>query len=110
MKIVILCILSFFAMIGIAYFVFTLYLKMVTIKDDGAIVVITKLNYSLDPEFYLRSLITKAKRSFGFDIKKIIIIDNDIDEKTKKEISLVCKNYDYISVMTKEDFKKTAEF
>lgn len=110
MKIVFLCILSFFAMVGLAYCVFALYLKLVNIKDDSSIIVITKLENSLDPEFYIRSVIAKAKRSFGLDIKRIIIINNNFDEKTKREIALVCKGYDYISVMTKEDFKATAEF
>ena len=110
MKIFLLCILSFFAMIGIAYVVFALYLKLTSFKDDGSVVVITKLENSLDPEFYIRSLIAKAKRSFGLNIRKIVIIDNGFDDKTKKELALVLKDYDYISVMTREDFKNTAEF
>ena len=107
MKIFFLCVLIFFAILGIAHLVFAFYQKLVDVQDSGGAVLILKPQSSIDPEFYIRSIVAKTKRSFGLSVNKILILTDSLSEKTKKEIRVFCKKYDYISVISEEKYKNT---
>lgn len=109
MKLVLLILISLLAAIGLAHIVVELLYHFVKIKDDNAtFMVIPKIDKNIDAEFAVRSVIAKAKRLQSTGIKSIVCIDNGLDEKTRRELTLLKKDYEYLSVLTPEEFKEKA--
>ena len=109
MKLVLLILISFLAAIGLAHIVVEALYHFVKIKDDNAcFLLIPKIDENIDPEFAVRSVVAKAKKLQSTGIKNIVCIDSGLDEKTKRELSLLQKDYEYLSVLTPEEFKEKA--
>lgn len=109
MKFLFAIILVFFAVIGISHVVFSIYYHFMKIKDDNALIlIIPDINKETDVEFVLKSLASRVKKMGNSGIKEIVCINNGFDTKTLRECELVCKDYDYITIMTKEQFKEKA--
>ncbi len=109
MKFVFAAILIFFAIIGISHIVFSVFYHFIKLKDDNAVIlVIPDITKNTDVEFVLRSLAFRVKKLGNCGINQIVCIDNGFDKKTARECELVCKDYDYITIMTNEEFKQKA--
>ncbi len=108
MNYVFLVILIFFASIGVSTLTLHILYHFSKVKDENStILVIPDINKNLDVEFTLRSLISKI-RLLGCPIQSIICIDENLDTDTKKRISLMAKDFSYLKLMTKEEYKKEA--
>lgn len=84
-------------------------LHFLKIKDDKSTILISPLyNDSDNAEFYLRSCITKIKWMGRLRPNRIIFLNAEKDENTKDICSLIRKEYEYVEVMTPNDF--LAEF
>lgn len=109
MKMLFLAIVIFFAIIGIAHIIFEIFYRFFKIKDDDSfIVIIPKKNNEIDIEFKIRSAIAKLKKLFKSGKGNIFVISDDLYEVEKKEISLLQKDYPYLTVLSKEEFIKKA--
>lgn len=107
MKLVFFVIIVIFAVFGVAHFILDLLYSFTKIKDDNCVMlVIPQINKNFDAEFALRSVIAKVRHLGKCGINQVICIDNGLDEKTRRECELICKDYDYISVMTPSQFKE----
>ncbi len=109
MKIVLFSILTFLAIIGISHIVFEIYYRFLKLRNDNAfIVIIPDKKNNIDIEFSIRSAIAKSKKLFKNGTSNIFIISDNLDENSKKELSLLKKDYEYLQIETKEDFIKKA--
>lgn len=107
MKMLFLAIVLFFAIIGIAHVIFEILYRFFKIRDDDSfIVIIPNKNNEIDIEFKVRSAIAKLKKLFKSGKGKIFVLSDDLNEAEKKELSLLQKDYPYLSVLSKEDFKE----
>ncbi|MBQ2971094.1 MAG: hypothetical protein IJE16_00915 [Ruminococcus sp.] len=107
MKIVFFVILSFLAIVGISHIIFELYYRLTKFNDDDAVVLLfPKDDKSVDLEFSVRSIVAKAQKLGAF--KSIVLISDNLSDYSKKELSLLQKDYSYLSVLSKEAFKEKA--
>ncbi len=109
MKLILLILISFLAAIGLAHIVVEVLYHFVKIKDDSAcFLLIPKIDKNIDAEFAVRSVVAKAKRLGSTGINNIVCIDSGLDEKTKRELAILQKDYEYLSVLTPDEFKEKA--
>ncbi len=109
MKIVFLAIVLLFAIIGIAHIIFEIFYRFFKIRDDDSfIVIIPNKNNEIDIEFKVRSAIAKLKKLFKSGKGNIFVISDNLDEVERKELSLLQKDYPYLTVLTKEELKEKA--
>ena len=107
MKIVFFVLLSFLAIVGVSHIIFELYYRLTKIDDDSVYILLTpKSSATLDLEFALRSMACKAKMLKTKN--NIICISDELDDYSLKELSLMQKDYPYLTFMKKEDFIKKA--
>lgn len=109
MKTVFLALVLFFAIIGIAHLIFEIFYHFFKIKDDDSfIVIIPKKNNEIDIEFKVRSAIAKLKKLFKNGKGDIFVLSDDLYEAQKQELALLQKDYPYLKIVTKEEFKEQA--
>ncbi len=109
MNYVFLVLLVFFAIIGVSQVVLWIIYQFCKIKDDHAtVLVVPQINKNFDVEFIIRSVISKARMLQSCGIKNIVCIDDDLDSYTKEKLSLLQKDFSYLKVMSKKDFKEEA--
>ncbi len=109
MKIAFFIVLTFFAIVGISYTVMSLIYHFLKIKDDNAILlVIPQIDKNFDAEFVLRSVVAKAKQNANCGISQIVCISDNLNEYALKECNLLAKKYEFLHIMTKEQFKEKA--
>lgn len=107
MKIVFFVVLSFLAIVGISHIIFEAYYRLTKIKDDSVyLLLIPKSSNALDLEFVVRSMASKAKMLKSKN--NIICINDELDDASIKELSLLQKDYAYLTLMKKEEFIKKA--
>lgn len=102
-------ILGFFAIIGIAHVALSVIYHCT--KNDSAdkfLVFVPKNPQSFEAEFVLRNAAAEINK-YGNDISRIICIDNGMSEDAQKQCELICRDYDYVSVMTMSEFKKITD-
>lgn len=109
MKMLFLAIVILFAIIGIAHIIFEILYRFFKIKDDDSfIVIIPNKNNEIDIEFKVRSSIAKLKKLFKSGKGNIFVISDDLSQAEKKELSLLQKDFSYLTVLSKEEFIKKA--
>lgn len=108
MNYVFLAILIFFAAVGVSTLTLHILYHFSKVKDENStILVIPDINKNIDVELTLRSVISKI-RLLGCPIKNVVCIDENLDTETKRIITLMAKDFSYLKLMTKEEFKKGA--
>ncbi|MBE6824786.1 MAG: hypothetical protein E7513_05515 [Ruminococcaceae bacterium] len=109
MNYVFLTLLIFFAIVGISQVVLFIMYRFCKIKDDNAtVLVIPQIDKNFDVELTIRSVISKTRMLQSCGIKNIVCIDDDLDSYTKEKLSLLQKDFSYLSVMSKKAFKEKA--
>lgn len=109
MNIVFYVIVAFLSIVGASHLILSLLYYCTKIKDDCAtVLIIPDIESNTDPEFLLRSIIAKANRLNNCKFDNIVCVDNGLSEKTKKELEILCQDYEYLSVMTPSQFKEKA--
>lgn len=100
--------LIFLAIVGLSNLVLSLVYSLSKVKNDGSfLLVIPKIEESIDAEFAIRSVVAKTHRLGKNTVQKIIVLDDRLDKGTKKECELICKEYDFVYLM---DINELYEF
>lgn len=107
MKIVFFVILSFLAIVGVSHIVFEIYYRLTKLNDDNVYLLLTpKSSSTLDLEFAIKSMASKARMLKTTN--NIICISDELDDYAIKELSLLQKDYSYLTLMQREEFIKKA--
>lgn len=109
MNIVFCVIAAFLSVVGASYLILSLLYHCTKIKDDNvAVLIIPDIEKNTDPEFLIRSITAKANCMRRCKFDNIVCVDNGLSEKTKKELQILSKDYEYLTVLTKEELIKKA--
>ncbi len=109
MEFVLLTLLTFFAIIGISHLILSIAYYFTKIKDDNStFLVIPRIDKNFDVEFTLRSICAKVRWLGKSAPQHIVCLSDNMDEKSKLECELLTRDFEYIEIMTKEEFLKKA--
>lgn len=109
MKFVFFCILAFLSVIGIAHLVFEFCYRFFKVKGDNSYLIICPQKDNITGiEFSVRSAIFKMKKLFKKGVCDIIILSDNLDDDSFRELSLLQNDYGYLQILSKDDFIKKA--
>lgn len=109
MEFVFMVILTFFAIIGISHTIISVVYYFSKIKDDNStFLIIPKIDENFDVEFTLRSIAAKMRWLGKSAPQKVVCLSDNLDEQAKFECELLKNDFEYIDIMTKEEFIKKA--
>lgn len=109
MNIVFYVIVAFLSVVGASYLMLSLLFHCTKIKDDNTtVLIIPDVEKNADPEFLLRSITAKANYLHKCKFDNIVCVNNGLSEKTKKELQILSRDYEYLTIATKEELIKKA--
>ncbi|MGN0488904.1 MAG: hypothetical protein ACI4HO_06550 [Ruminococcus sp.] len=98
------CLLAFFAVIGVCESLRGLVRIFTKSKDDREIILIEPIcNKQEDAEYLLRSAAQKVKWMGKNGPDRVICLDCNMDEETKKLCEMVCRDYSFMELCSKDD-------
>ena len=72
-------------------------------KDNFLLILSPVISNENDTEFNLRSMLCAVKWMGKTRPRRVLILDTDMSESTKKICRLICKEYEYPELVTKEE-------
>lgn len=101
------CILAFFAIIGICEFCRGIVQGITKSKDDKEIILIEPIfQKQEDAEYLLRSAAQKVMWMGRFAPDRVICLDCNMDKETKRLCQMVCNEYPFMELYTKDEMLK----
>ena len=102
-----LCVLIFFAIIGVCQICRGIIQAVTKSRDDREIILIEPICKNQEnAEYLLRNAAWKVMWMGRFAPDKVICLDYNMDCETKKVCKLVCSEYPFMEIYTKEQFKE----
>lgn len=102
-----LCVLIFFALIGIIQIIRGIIQATVRSKDDKEIILIEPIcKHQENAEYLLRCAAWKVMWMGRFAPDKVICLDCNMDKETKRMCRLVCSEYPFMEIYTKEEMHR----
>lgn len=99
------CFLIFFAVIGICETCKGIVNFITKTGNDREIILIEPICHKQeDAEYILRSAAQKVKWMGKNGPDRVICLDCNMDEETKKLCQMVCKDYPFIEMYTRDEF------
>lgn len=96
--------LSFFAVIGVCEFCKGIIKTITKSENKNGIILIEPIcNKQEDAEFLLRCAAQKVKWMGKSRPDRVICLDCNMDEETKRLCEIVCKDYPFIELYTKDE-------
>jgi hypothetical protein len=98
------CFLAFFAVIGICEMLKGIVKIFTKSKDDKEIILIEPIcNQQEDAEYLLRSAAQKVKWMGKNGPDRVICLDCNMDNETKKLCEMVCCDYPFMEMCSKDE-------
>jgi hypothetical protein len=105
-----LCVLIFFALIGLFQVCRGIVQALSKSKDDKEIILIEPICKNQEnAEYLLRNAAWKVMWMGRFAPDKVICLDCNMDNETKKVCKLVCRDYPFMDIYTKEQMHERIE-
>ncbi len=105
-----LCVLIFFALIGLFQVCRGIAQAVSKSRDDKEIILIEPIcRHQENAEFLLRNAAWKVMWMGRFAPDKVICLDCNMDKETKRLCNLVCKEYPFMQIYTKEEMHERIE-
>lgn len=98
-------ILSFFSVVGVCSFCKGIINTITKSKNENGIILIEPIfEKQEDAEFLLRNAAQRVKWMGKYGPDKIICLDCNMDSETKKLCQMVCRDFPFIELYSKEEF------
>lgn len=98
------CILAFFSVVGICESLRGLVRFFTKSKDEKEIILIEPIcNKQEDAEFLLRSAAQRVRWMGQNGPDKVICLDCNMDDETKRLCQMVCSDYPFMELYTKDE-------
>ena len=105
-----LCVLIFFALIGLFHVCRGIVQALSKSKDDKEIILMEPIcKHQENAEYLLRNAAWKVMWMGRFAPDKVICLDCNMDNETKKVCKLVCRDYPFMDIYTKEQMHERIE-
>lgn len=105
-----LCVLIFFALIGLFHVCRGIVQALSKSQDDKEIILIEPIcKHQENAEYLLRNAAWKVMWMGRFAPDKVICLDCNMDNETKKVCKLVCRDYPFMDIYTKEQMHERIE-
>lgn len=105
-----LCVLIFFALIGLFQVCRGIVQALSKSKDDKEIILIEPIcKHQENAEYLLRNAAWKVMWMGRFAPDKVICLDCNMDNETKEVCKLVCRDYPFMDIYTKEQMHERIE-
>ena len=110
MHYLIICILSFFAVIGFYYFCLGIARVVGRTPQDGGIFLIEPIGRNRrDAEFVLRNAVGRVLRMGRHAPEKVFCLDCGMDRDTRKICTLIARDYSFLEIISKDEMKEKLE-
>ena len=107
---ILLVILIILSIIGVSEVCRRIIFSMTSEKaSENQLIVIPIKGHCENAEHILRTAAQRMKWIGGYNGQEIICLDCQMDNETRKICELVCCDYDFIKIYSKEDFEKIIE-
>ena len=106
MKIVFFVLLTFLAIIGASHIVFEILYRLFRNKNDSTFLVIIPDKKNVDIEFTIRSAVAKMKKLGKNGATDIVLVDDNLGDMQKRELSFLKRDFPYLKIMSAKDFKE----
>ncbi len=101
-------ILAFFAVIGVCEFCKGIIKTITRSKSENGIILIEPIfQKQEDAEYLLRSAAQKVKWMGKYAPDRVICLDCNMDSETRKLCEMVCREYPFIELCTREEMMDT---
>ena len=98
------CLVAFFAVVGVCEFCRGIVKLFTKSQDEKEIVLIEPIcNKQEDAEYLLRSAAQRVKWMGKNGPNRVICLDCNMDEETKRLCSMVCSEYPFMEMYSKEE-------
>lgn len=104
-----LVVLSFFALIGVCHFLRGLVRAFSRPPKDREMILIKPIKSPDNAEFLLRSAAGKVLWMGRYAPDSVIALDCDMDDETRKICGLVCRDYPFMKLCSRDELKSIIE-